>query len=59
MVVGEEAEGSVTTRADRATEVTLPALLLGTSNSLCALYGHDRFEQAFVLCDAENATFRN
>jgi len=42
--------GSVTTRAIRATQVTLPALLLGTSSSLCTLYGHDRFEQALVLC---------
>jgi len=48
--LGEEAAESVTTRAVRATEVTLPHLLLGTSSSLCTLYGHDRFEQALVLC---------
>jgi len=47
---GEEAAGSVTTLAVRATEVTLPDLLLGTSSSLCTLYGHDRFEHTLVLC---------
>ena len=48
--LGEEAAGSVTTRAVRATEFTLPALLLGTSSSLCTLYGRDRFEQALGTC---------
>jgi len=33
-----------------ATEVTLPAPLLGTSSSLCTLYAHDRFEKALELC---------
>jgi hypothetical protein len=48
---GEEAAKSVTKRTARASEFTLPALLLRTgSSSLCTLYGHDRFKQTLVLC---------
>jgi hypothetical protein len=47
---GEKAARSITKRTVHAIEITLPALLLGTSSSSCTLYGHDRFKQTLVLC---------